>query len=61
MAPRWHDPEYAARRLAEVKTRGYPNGDTIQMISDFEWLIEEVEYLRQEKAADASAWRAALR
>jgi hypothetical protein len=58
LPPKWHGADYAARRLAEIKTRHYPNGDTIQMISDFEWLIEEVEYLRQ--AEDAAGWRAAF-
>jgi hypothetical protein len=33
-------------RLAEIKMRHYPNGDTHQMIADFEWLIDEVERLR---------------
>lgn len=47
----WHGEEYARHRLAEIKTRHYPNGDELQMIADFEWLIDEVEYLRKWGAA----------
>lgn len=49
--PEWHTSDYAAQRLAEIKQRHYPNGDTIQMIADFEWLIDEAEYLRARQAA----------
>jgi hypothetical protein len=46
LPPKWHGADYAERRLAEIKSRHYPNGDTLQMIADFDWLIDEVEYLR---------------
>jgi hypothetical protein len=48
---KWHTPEYAARRLTEIKQQHYPDGDTLQMIADFEWLIDEAEYLRAREAA----------
>jgi hypothetical protein len=54
LPPRWHGSDYAARRLQEIKSRHYPNGDTHQMISDFDWLVDEVEHLRS--VADPS-WR----
>ena len=46
LPPKWHGADYAARRLQEIKSRPYPNRDKIQMISDFDWLIDEAEYLR---------------
>jgi len=47
MSAIYHSVAYSRKRLAEIKQRHYPNGDTMQMIDDFEWLIEEVEYLRE--------------
>lgn len=60
LPPKWHGADYAARRLAEIKDRRYPDGNTIQMVSDFEWLIDEVEYLREAEAQDRKAWAKAL-
>jgi hypothetical protein len=50
MPPERHEADYARGRLAEIKAREHPNGNTIQMIADIEWLIDEVEYLRESRA-----------